>query len=75
MTIAQLRARMADLGYIVKDDAQIRQWRIRHQGRVPSPENCVGLELATDKLIRRQDLRDDWLRVWPELATQGPAHA
>ncbi|OZI64919.1 hypothetical protein CAL20_02795 [Bordetella genomosp. 4] len=59
---------MIALGYPVKSDAQIRQWRTRHEGRVPSPENCVGLELATCGAIRRQDLRQDWMRVWPELA-------
>ncbi|MFJ0696223.1 hypothetical protein WLV05_23895, partial [Bordetella bronchiseptica] len=26
-------------------------WRIRHNRRVPSPENCVGLELATAKQV------------------------
>ncbi|MFJ0381013.1 hypothetical protein WLU08_25370 [Bordetella bronchiseptica] len=62
---------MVELGYDVKSDAQIRQWRIRHNRRVPSPENCVGLELATAKQIRRQDLRpDDFARIWPELAAQ-----
>ncbi|WP_235204120.1 helix-turn-helix domain-containing protein [Bordetella bronchiseptica] len=73
MSVSQLRARMVELGYDVKSDAQIRQWRMRHKGRVPSPENCVGLELATAKQIRRQDLRDDWSRVWPELAERQEA--
>lgn len=74
--MAQLRARMAELGYIVKDDAQIRQWRVRYKGRQPSPDNCMGLELASDGLMRRQDLRPkDYWRTWPELAQQarGPA--
>ncbi|APX73675.1 hypothetical protein BUW96_01330 [Achromobacter insolitus] len=71
LTVAQLRARMVELGYDVKNDAQIRQWRIRYKDRLPSPENCVGLELATGGAIRRQDQRpDDFLRIWPELAEE-----
>lgn len=59
---------MTDLGYDVKSDAQIRQWRVRYKGRLPSPENCVGLELATNGLVSRKDTRpDDWHRIWPEL--------
>jgi DNA-binding transcriptional regulator YdaS (Cro superfamily) len=69
LTIAQLRARMVALGYEVKSDAQIRQWRYRYKDRIPSPENCMGLERASDGLIRRQDLRpDDYWLTWPELA-------
>ncbi|CAB3711932.1 hypothetical protein DFP87_12349 [Achromobacter marplatensis] len=69
LTVAQLRARMVELGYDVKNDAQIRQWRTRYKDRLPSPENCVGLELATEGVIRRQDQRpDDFSRIWPELA-------
>lgn len=70
MSVAQLRSRMVALGYPVKSDAQIRQWRFGYEGRVPSPENCVGLELATARAVRRQDLRADWRRVWPELAEE-----
>lgn len=54
MTVAQLRARMVELGYDVKNDAQIRQWRTRCKDRVPSAENGVGLESATGGAIRRQ---------------------
>lgn len=72
-TVAQLRARMVELGYDVKSDAQIRQWRTRYKGRVPTPEYCVGLERASGGAVSRQDMRDDWARIWPELATAAPA--
>lgn len=72
-TVAQLRARMVELGYDVKSDAQIRQWRIRYKGRVPTPEYCVGLERASDGAVLRQDMRDDWARIWPELAEEARA--
>jgi DNA-binding transcriptional regulator YdaS (Cro superfamily) len=59
---------MVSLGYDVKSDAQIRQWRHGYSGRIPSPENCVGLELATNNQVTRRDLRpDDWQLIWPEL--------
>lgn len=67
-TIPELRARLQAAGYDVKSDAQIRQWRYRYEGRVPSPENCTGLELVSDGAITRQEMRpDDWHRIWPEL--------
>lgn len=73
-SVSQLRARMVELGYDVKSDAQLRQWRTRYKGRVPTPEYCVGLELASDGAIQRRDLRpDDWQRIWPELAAPAPA--
>ena len=68
-SVPQLRARMLALGYHVKSDAQIRQWRHAYGGRRPDAENCVGLELATDGAVTRKDLRpDDWHLIWPELA-------
>lgn len=68
-SVTHLRERMVELGYKVKSDAQIRQWHTRYKGRIPIPEYCVGLELATGGVVRRQDLRpDDWQRIWPELA-------
>jgi len=70
LTVSQLRERLVSLGYQVKSDAQIRQWQHQYAGRLPSPENCVGLELASDGRISRRDLRpDDWQRIWPELST------
>lgn len=74
LSVAQLRARMVELGYDVKNDAQIRQWRIRYKGRLPSPENCMGLELASGGRMRRQDLRpEDYWLTWPELAEEARA--
>ena len=68
-SVAQLRERMQSLGYTVKSDAQIRQWRHGYAGRRPDPENCVGLDLASDGAVTRRDLRpDDWQLIWPELA-------
>lgn len=33
------------------------------------PEVCVSVELATDGVVSRKDLRPvDWMRIWPELA-------
>lgn len=69
MSVSELRSRLVELGYDVKSDAQIRQWRHRYAGRIPSPENCAGLELVSAGLLSRRDLRpDDWQRIWPELA-------
>jgi DNA-binding transcriptional regulator YdaS (Cro superfamily) len=67
-TVAELRRRMIALGYRVKSDAQIRQWRHRYADRLPSPENCVGLERATGGAVSRKTFRDDWHLIWPELA-------
>ncbi|WP_321865690.1 transcriptional regulator [Paraburkholderia tropica] len=68
MTISQLRMRMCELGFEVKSNAQIRQWRHGYSDRRPDTEYCVGLELATNGLVTRQELRpDDWWRKWPEL--------
>lgn len=50
---------------------QVRQWRYAHAGRVPSPENCVAIELASGGLVTVDELRDDkrWIRTtdpaWP----------
>ncbi|MEX3614344.1 MAG: YdaS family helix-turn-helix protein [Burkholderia gladioli] len=71
LTVSGLRARMSAMGYRVKSNAQIRQWRHGYAGRIPGPENCTGLERATDGAVTRRDLRpDDWHLIWPELAQQ-----
>ena len=31
-------------------------------------ELCVLIEHNSNGIVRRQDLRDDWAEVWPELA-------
>jgi DNA-binding transcriptional regulator YdaS (Cro superfamily) len=68
LSITELRLRMRSLGYAVKSNAQLRQWQHAYGDRAPSPENCVGLELATGGAISRKDLRpDDWWLLWPEL--------
>lgn len=52
----------------VKSDAQIRQWQHGYADRMPSPENCVAIERATEGAVMRWDLRtNDWHRIWPEL--------
>nr|CUV53891.1 conserved protein of unknown function [Ralstonia solanacearum] len=72
-SVAQLRGCMLRLGYSVKSDAQIRQWRHGYAGRRPDPENCVGLELATGGAVTRKAMRpDDWRAIWPELAATDP---
>jgi DNA-binding transcriptional regulator YdaS (Cro superfamily) len=59
---------MQSLGYEVKSNAQIRQWRHQYAGRGPNDENCTGLELATDGAITREELRpNNWHRIWPEI--------
>ncbi len=46
-SVSELRQALVALGYDVKSNAQIRQWRKAYQGRRPSPENCAGLEQVT----------------------------
>lgn len=54
---------------------QVRQWRHRHNGRQPAPENCVAIERATEGAVTRRDLRpDDWHLIWPELIDQARTH-
>jgi DNA-binding transcriptional regulator YdaS (Cro superfamily) len=68
LSMTELRLKMRALGYAVKSNAQLRQWRYGYEDRAPSPENCVGLELATDGAISRKELRpNDWWLLWPEL--------
>ncbi|WP_303678259.1 transcriptional regulator [Ralstonia mannitolilytica] len=67
LSVAQLRERMQSLGYEVKSDAQIRQWRHGYGGRRPDPKNCIGIERATNRVVTRKDLRpDDWQQIWPD---------
>jgi DNA-binding transcriptional regulator YdaS (Cro superfamily) len=75
-SVSQLRKRMEELGYPIKSNAQLRQWRHKYSGRVPSPENCIGLEKATDGKVCRDDSRpDDWWRIWPEWKSVGDREA
>lgn len=74
-TVAQLRERMNALGYEVKSDAQIRQWRYGYGGRKPDHENSVGLEKATDGMVSRCGFYpDDWQLIWPELVSDTSRH-
>lgn len=55
----------------VKSEVQVRQWQHGYGGRIPSPENCVSIEVATGGLVTRRDLRPrDWHLIWPELVTK-----
>lgn len=42
------------------------QWRkgIRSIG----PAECVLIEKISDGAVTRKDLRDDWMKIWPEIA-------
>ena len=62
MSVPELRMAIG-----VRSDQQIRQWQHKYADRLPSPANCVALEQATKGALRRQDLRPDWMLIWPEL--------
>jgi len=76
LTVGELRRRMNAFGYAIESDAQIRQWRHRYSGRMPSPKNCTGLELATEGRVARKAMRpEDWHLIWPELCQkEGPCN-
>jgi DNA-binding transcriptional regulator YdaS (Cro superfamily) len=50
----------------------ISQWKT---GRRPIPiERCFAIELETNSLVSRRDLRpNDWKKIWPELEQQEAA--
>lgn len=61
---------IADLALAIKcDPAQVRQWKATAaKERRPGAAYCSAIEAATDKKVRRWDLRpDDWHQIWPEL--------
>ncbi len=34
-----------------------------------SPARCVDIEIATNRVVTRKDLRpNDWFKIWPELS-------
>ena len=35
-----------------------------------SPERAVDIWRETDGAVTREELRDDWARIWPDLAPQ-----
>lgn len=46
----------------------LSQLAARQDGRLPSPELCVRMEVESARSLRRWDLRpDDWHLIWPEL--------
>ncbi len=53
--------------------SQIHQWASRWKGRQPSAAYAMQLEIATAGLVSRQELREDWRLIWPELASQAVA--
>ena len=49
---------------------QISNWaRPKDPKTMIPPARCVQIENATDGGVTRQELRPDWLEIWPELAT------
>lgn len=42
-------------------------WIHRSNGVVPV-EHCTAIEQATNGLVTRENLREDWKKHWPELA-------
>lgn len=38
--------------------------------RQPNPALCVAIEKHTHAAITRQDMRDDWKEIWPELVLE-----
>lgn len=54
----------------------LSQLAARQDGREPSPELCVQIEVLSGRDVRRWSLRpDDWHRIWPELIGQPGAPA
>jgi hypothetical protein len=46
----------------------LSQLAARQDGRLPSPELCVRMEVESERVLRRWHLRpEDWHRIWPEL--------
>lgn len=71
LSVAELRKSIG-----ASSDAQIRQWQHGYAKRRPGPVYCRRIELATDGLVTRRDLRpDDWRDIWPELAEHEAAGA
>jgi hypothetical protein len=71
MTVSHLKHKMQELGSDIKADAQIRQWiavdkKTGAYKRFPNPKNAHFLELATDGLVTRRDMRPkDYNDIWP----------
>ena len=75
-SVPELRQKMIALGYDVKSADQIRQWRHNYAKRIPSPEYCMGIHLATGGKVLLSELRpDDWKLIWPEYHGNGKPSA
>ena len=42
--------------------------------RKPGEKLCVALERESNKFLTRQDLREDWEEIWPELSEKETSH-
>lgn len=47
--------------------------KARSAGQKFRSELCVRIETQSNKVVRRQDLRDDWAEIWPELVVEPAA--
>lgn len=41
--------------------------------RTAGEKLCVAIERESGRAVTRQDMRDDWLEIWPELAEEARA--
>lgn len=57
-------------GRIGVEPVYLSQLAAKQGGRQPSPALCVVIEQATDGVVSRTDLRDDWKAIWPELKAE-----
>jgi DNA-binding transcriptional regulator YdaS (Cro superfamily) len=44
-------------------------------GKSCAPALAVAIEINSDGAVTRQELRDDWRQIWPELAKKQKARA
>lgn len=40
-----------------------------YQGKLLNPKVCVAVENESSRQVTRKMLREDWIEIWPELAT------
>lgn len=48
---------------------------VMYGSRKPGEKLCVLIERESQGAITRQDLREDWIEIWPELAQEEGTHA
>lgn len=70
--LAEERGRAASLARAVRVRAtQVAKWV---NGDRPIPEKrCVLIEIETGGRLKRQELREDWREIWPELLSAAEA--